>query len=118
MVCFTIEMYYDVRSYKRQIFLLSYILILCSVVQNLSLVDDSRIFFYTQKYEHLFVQCLSYLSQHALHLLNLICSTKILWPLLSVTLTFTGISRSTCRISYPLSIVYVVPKEYSMFWVL
>jgi hypothetical protein len=99
---------FDILSLKR---LLPHMLILRSGVQNLSLIDDSRFFFYTQKYEQLLVQCLPYLSQNALRLLNLICTKRILWPLSSVTLTFTGTSCSTYRISCSLSIVYIAPKE-------
>lgn len=99
---------FDIVSLKRR---LSYMLILCPGAQNVSLIDVFHFFFCTQKCEYLLVQCLPYLSHHALRLLNLICTTRILWPLSSVTLTFTGISRPTCRISCPLSIVYIVPKE-------
>jgi len=65
---------FDILTLKR---FLSYMLILCSGVQNLSLDDDSNFFFYTQKYEHLFAQCLPYLSQNPLRSLNLICTTRI-----------------------------------------
>ena len=93
-------------------------LILCCCVQTLSLVDDSHFLFYTQKYDLLLVQSLPYLTQHPLRPLNLIHTTRLLRQLSSVTPSNTGTSRSTCSISCPLSISYVVPEEQFKFWAL